>query len=360
MDCNQIRWLNDDQYFVWLDRRVESLHIPLSGSIDLTHRCNLKCVHCYIGDQGAAWKDISKELSTKQWIRIIDEFTEAGCLYLLISGGEPLIRKDFPKIYSHAKIGGLLVTVFTNGTGITEGIIDLFKDLPPHCVEISLYGAVPATHEKVTGIKGSFKQCIHGIEKLLEHKIKLSLKTILMTHNRHDFYAMKDMAKAYGVEFHFDAAIFPCFNGDKKPVELRVTPEEAIEKEFSDEETFNQWKNYLDKIKDVPPSDYLYQCGAGLTTFHIDPFGNLQPCQMVTDLKYNLLKGSFLNGWHRVIPYIRGKKAGMNYPCNRCDKMVLCGLCPAFFKLETGSEKIYSDYLCAMGHQRYKKLKVSA
>ena len=183
------------------------------------------------------------------------------------------------------------------------------------------------------------------------------MKTILMTHNRHKFYEIKNLAKNYGVEFRFDAAIFPCFNGNKKPVELRVTPEEAIEKEFSDKETFNQWKNYLDKIKEVPVSDYLYQCGAGLTTFHIDPFGNLQPCQLITGLKYNLLEGGFLNGWHKVIPDIREKKAGDNYPCNRCDKMVLCGLCPAFFKLETGSEEICSDYLCAMGHQRYKKLK---
>ncbi len=136
---------------------------------------------------------------------------------------------------SHAKTNGLLVTVFTNGTLITDEIIQLFKDLPPQSVEISLYGATAPTYEKITGIKGSYKQCRNGIKNLLDHNINVKLKTILMTLNLHEFYDIENIAKNYGVNFRFDPAIFPCFNGNKAPVLLRVDPEEVVEKEFSNE-----------------------------------------------------------------------------------------------------------------------------
>ena len=79
-------------------------------------------------------------MNTARVLSVIDEITEAGCLSLLITGGEPLLRHDFSEIYRHAKKSGLLVTVFTNGTLITPAVIELFADLPPQIVEISLYG----------------------------------------------------------------------------------------------------------------------------------------------------------------------------------------------------------------------------
>ena len=275
-----------------------------------------------------------------------------GCLFLLLTGGEPLLRSDFFEIYNHAKTNGLLVTVFTNGTRITEPILKLFKDLPPQNVEITLYGASPETYQAVTGHKEAYARCIAGIEKLLDNHIAVSLKTILMTHNRHEFHLMKRMAQDCGVEFRFDAAIFPRFSGDKTPMKFRVDPVEAMEKEFSDEGILQKWKNYLEGMEEIPTSDLLYLCGAGLTGFHVDAYGSLRPCLMITDLTYDLKGGSFLEGWQQVIPHIWRKKIGFEFACNRCEKSVVCGYCPAFFKLENGMEVIHSEYLCALGHHR--------
>jgi MoaA/NifB/PqqE/SkfB family radical SAM enzyme len=213
MDCAQTDWLSDKEYVQHFNRKVAEQRVPLYGSVELTHRCNLRCVHCYLGDKASVRGDGKQELDTAQWISIIDEIAEAGCLNLLITGGEPLLRKDFSEIYCHAKKNGLLVTVFTNGTMITEEILELFQDLPPRAVEISLYGATAATYEKITGIKGSYDQCLRGIQSLLDYGINLKLKTILMTLNRHEFYDIENMAKEYGVEFRFDAAIFPMMTG---------------------------------------------------------------------------------------------------------------------------------------------------
>jgi radical SAM protein with 4Fe4S-binding SPASM domain len=357
MDCAQTDWLSDKEYLQQFNRKVAEQRVPLSGSIDLTHRCNLRCVHCYLGDKESVRGNGKQELDTDQWISIIDQITDAGCLYLLVTGGEPLLRKDFSEIYCHAKTSGLLVTVFTNGTMLTEAVLELFQDLPPRAVEISLYGATAPTYEKVTGVKGSYERCIKGIQSLLNHRINLKLKTILMTLNRHEFYDIENMAREYDVKFRFDAAIFPCLNSDKAPLRLRVRPQEVIEKEFSDSDRSQQWKDFFERMQGFCLPDRLYNCGTGLNSFHIDPHGHLQPCLMVSDLRHDLLEGSFVEGWRDVIPRIREKKAGAAYTCYTCEKMTLCGFCPGFFELENGAEDIYSEYLCEMGKYRFEAIK---
>jgi radical SAM protein with 4Fe4S-binding SPASM domain len=355
IECSETRWLSNEEYLRKFNRKSAQLRVPLSGSIDLTHRCNLRCVHCYLGDP--SHRTQHEEMGTKQIMSILDQVTEAGCLYFLITGGEPLLREDFPEIYRHAKNNGLLVTVFTNVTLITDKILELFKDLPPRLIEISLYGATASTYETITGVPGSYKKCIHGIERLLDSGINVRLKTILMTINSHEFYQIENMAKAYGVKFRFDPAIFPCFNGDKTPLELRVPPEEAIEKDLSDEKRVSDWKKYFERTQGNILSDTLYQCGAGITGFHIDPFGRLKPCLMIHNITYNLAKGSFSKGWDEVISKILDKKAGDAHACYQCEKIHLCGVCPPFFGLENGQEDKRSEYICALGTYRFKKIK---
>jgi MoaA/NifB/PqqE/SkfB family radical SAM enzyme len=335
MECAQTDWLSNKEYLQQFNRKVAEQRIPLSGSIELTHRCNLRCAHCYIGNQACVRGNGKQEL---------------------ITGGEPLLRKDFKEIYCHAKTKGLLVTVFTNGTMVTEKILELFQDLPPRAVEISLYGATAQTYEKITGIKGSFERCLKGIQSLLDHRINLKLKTILMTLNRHEFYDIETMAEEYGVKFRFDAAIFPSLNGDKTPLGLRVSPEEVIEKEFSNGDRSREWKDFFERMQGFSLPERLYNCGTGLTSFHIDPYGHLQPCLMVANLRHDLLEGSFVEGWRDVIPRVRERKAGAAYSCNTCDKMTLCSFCPGFFELENGAEEILSEYLCALGQCRFEAI----
>lgn len=350
---------DNQEYFREFNKKVTQQRIPVSGTIDLTYGCNLKCRHCYLGDQTGIRENRGKELSTNQWQAIIDEIAEAGCLFLLITGGEPLLRKDFKQIYCHAKTRGLLITVFTNGTLITEDILELFDQFTPKAVEVSLYGATAEIYERITGVPGSHERCLTGIRKLIDHQINVKLKTILMSLNHDEFFAIENMAKKYGIKFRFDAALFPGLEGDKTPVHLRVSAEEAVEKEFSDDARGKEWKDFFERMRELPISDTLYQCGAGLTHFHIDPYGNLQPCLMVKDpnLKYNLKGGRFLTGWNDVVSRIRKKKAGINYHCNQCQMRTLCGFCPGFFQLENGAEEVYSQYLCDMGHLRFEKIK---
>jgi len=335
-----------------LGRKLEERRIPASGSIALTHRCNLRCAHCYLGPA----TESSGELSTGKWLSIIDEITAAGCLDLLITGGEPLLRPDFPTIYRHAKYSGLLTAVFTNGSLMSPEMIELFRDLPPSEIEISLYGMTETTYRTITGQSWVFKKVFQGIERLHEAGIRFSLKTMLMKENLHELEDMKDFARRYGVRFRFDAAIFPRFDGNKDPLNLRVAPEMAVDLELEDPKAVASWSSFLEKQEHYIPSDKLYKCGTGLTTFHIDAKGNLQPCVMVNRITCSLLEVSFQRGWDEVIPRIREIRVDKYVECAQCGTQGMCGLCPAFFRLESGSEEIKSDYLCAMGHHRSKRI----
>lgn len=358
MECTHNGWLNNEEYLKQFRYKVAKQRIPISGSFELTRRCNLRCVHCYLFNKKELDNDQKKrELTTQQWIRIIDQIVSEGCLSLLITGGDPLLRNDFKRIYLHAKKKGLLVTVFTNGTLITKDILELFREWPPQTVDITLYGATENTYAKITGVKGFFKQCLTNIDQLNNHGIDFQLKTILMSLNRHEFYDIERIAKRYNVKFRFDAEIFPRFNGDNSPVNLRVDPKEVVKIEISDKKRKEDWIKFYNRMSDIPVSDYLYKCGTGLTTFHVTAYGELQPCLMAIRPQYNLLAGSFSAGWRNVIPSIRKKEVTKEHICSHCESISLCRYCPPMFELETGKEGIGAQFSCNLGQYRYRTMK---
>ncbi|MBM4031479.1 MAG: radical SAM protein [Planctomycetes bacterium] len=374
MDCPRRDPLSDADFLRQFNRKATEQRVRLSGSIELTRRCNLRCVHCYLARAGSVARvsdaessapevratqrcsKAGRELSTAEWLSILDQGTEAGCLELLITGGEPLLRPDFATVYRHAKGLGLLVTVFTNGTLVTEELAALFADLPPRQIEITVYGATPDTYEAVTGVPGSFARCMTGLRRLLDARLPVDIKTILMTINRHEFSAMRQVAEGMGVKFRFDAAIFPRFDGDRAPLRLRVPPREAVAWEMANERIVAEWRGFVRRQGAIAPPKTLYQCGAGVTAFHVDASGSLRPCLMVAEPSCSLLDRGFREGWDTVIPRLHERMPKEGFACRACEKRALCGYCPAFFALENGAEDAGSDYLCALGRLRYAAL----
>ena len=130
--------------------------IPIAVHLDLTYRCNLDCIHCYIVKQDRP------ELSTKEVKNILKQLAEAKTLYLTLSGGEILIREDFFEIISYARKLGFSLRLLTNGVLIDEKTADGIASLYPELVAISLYSANPETHDKITNRYGSFDKTIEG------------------------------------------------------------------------------------------------------------------------------------------------------------------------------------------------------
>ncbi len=354
-DCPHVEWPDDRGYFRDFFRRAEAGRVPLSGSLELTRRCNLHCVHCYLGSQERVHQNAGQEMTTTQVLTILDQVVEAGCLSLLITGGDPLLRKDFNEVYRHAKLAGLDVTVFTNGTPVTDRHIALFQELPPRMVEITLYGATAETYESITGVPGSYERCLASIKRLHDGGIRLGLKTMLMTLNSHEFEAIEALAHSFGARFRLDALLNACLDGSHGPLELRVDAVEAVRLEFAIQERRQKWLDFHTRYPDIPPSDLIYQCGAGTNTFHVDAFGNLQPCLMLPGISFSLLSGTFAEGWARMV-HFREPRATADNRCAACKLRVYCGYCPGLLELENGNPEIPSAFLCALGAERLRTI----
>lgn len=355
MECAADIAAESAAFFKAFRQRAAQERIPLNGSMALTHQCNLRCRHCYARDEAGAPEE---EAGTDVFLRCLDESAEAGCLSMLLTGGEPLIRPDFAEIYRYAKRKGMLVTVFTNGTRVDETIVSLFSEWPPQNVEISLYGATAETHERVTGVAGSYRGFRDGLERLLAAGVRVKLKTILMTWNQGELPEMEALAKEYGVKFRFDACIFPRLDRDASPLFSRVSAREAVEAEFADPDRARGWRELYERTvsRAAPVSDRLYTCGAGVTHFHLDARGRLRPCLMAQTLSYDFAAGHFAEGWCCLGREIENRKAQEAFACRQCDKKILCGYCPPFFALETGREDRHSSFLCDIGQQRWERI----
>ena len=341
--------------------KIAERRVPLSGTLELTSRCNLKCVHCYLGPQEEQWKKRSEEMSTEKVLGIIDEIVAAGTMYLLITGGDPMVHRDFKKVYRYAREKGLLVTVFCDGILVNDQIIELFKDLPPFVVEISIYGATQETYEAVTRVKGSYPKALRGIERLLENGIKVSLKTVLMTVNQHELPGMRAIADSYGVAFRMDNAIFPCLpNSSKDPLQYRVSPKEAVRAEMADPKRADEWLRYVEKRKETPVGEMTYRCGAGVNSFHVDPFGYASPCLMTTQYRHSLHEKSFSSLWEKELVQLRSHRPRESYGCNSCEMQVACSGCPGFNYQETGHEDVKSEYVCETTKERWQTIQLLA
>jgi radical SAM protein with 4Fe4S-binding SPASM domain len=333
--------------------------IPLNGSIAMSHRCQLRCVHCYLGEERYIPPKAAGELPTSFWLDVVDQLTEAGCLNLLMSGGEVFLRRDFSEVYEHAMRRGLLVTVFTNGNMIDDRVVTLFTEWPPQLVEVSLYGATAEVYDKVTGMPGSYARCMQGIDRLQAAGVTLGLKTVILRDNHFEVARMREMARERGVGFRVDPAIAATFAGDLSPLEQRIPAAEAVAIEMQDETMLDKAAELLESKRGLAGEARLFNCLAGVTSFHVDPRGLLLPCLMVQDGRhgYDLRSGNFRAGWEAIAGFHdQGTKPG--YKCHDCDVRFLCSSCPAQSALETGSPHKKSDYYCGLGEARLVQIAV--
>ncbi len=231
----------------WIDRidqRTGDHRVPWLISLELTERCNLRCVHCYVNRPAGDDEVRRKEMTLAEWQGILDQVADAGTLWLLVTGGEPLLRPDFPDFYRYAKGKGLHVILFTNGTLLTPELADLLAEYPPWEIEITLYGATAEIYERVTGVPGSYDRCRRGIDLLLERGLALNLKTMALTLNVHELPAMQRMADDLGVRFRWDPAVHSRLDGDHRPLACRLSPEEIVALERQDPKRMQQWQEY--------------------------------------------------------------------------------------------------------------------
>jgi len=352
--------IEEQQYADWspgIHQRLSSKRVPISGTIELTHRCNNQCVHCYNNLSAGNQKAGEKELTFDEYRRILDEIADAGCLWLLFTGGEIFIRRDFLEIYTYARQKGFLITLFTNGTLISPEIANRLAQLPPFSIEITIYGHTKETYESITKIAGSYERCIHGIKLLMDRRLPLKLKTMAITVNRHEIHDMKQFVEEdLGLEFKFDPMINPRLDCSQNPLDVRLSPAEVVELDLKYPDRLREWKEFVNRFNytDIDPSkaENLYVCGAGNNSFAIDPYGRLSVCILSAADLYDLRRGRFKEGWSIALAAERQRKASRTTRCTNCRLKSMCGMCPANSELECSDSEAPVDYLCRVAHLR--------
>ena len=339
-----------------IHRAGVSSRIPLNGTFEMTHRCPLTCAHCLNNLPMSDTSARDRELTRDEHFRLLDELAEAGCLWLLYTGGEIFARRDFLDIYTRARQNGFLITLFTNGTMITPRVADHLAEWKPWAIEITLYGHTRETYERLTGIPGSFDKCRRGIDLLLERGLPLALKTVAVSINQHEIFDMQRFAADLGVDFKFDASMNPRIDCSHAPLSVRLTPEEVVGLDLRDSKRMNEWGLFAEKnFKPANPperQDELYYCGGGIDSFSIDPYGHMSICIISQQDKFDLRAGSFREGWEQFLHAVRRKKITRPTKCTDCELKTMCSMCPAVGELENGDPEKPVDFLCRVAHLR--------
>jgi len=356
------------EFSLW-DKMRESRNLT-SFELEITSRCNNNCRHCYINLAVNDKKAKEKELGLKELSRIAEEAVSLGALWCLITGGEPLLREDFFEIYLTLKKKGLLLSIFTNATLITDKHIKFFKKYPPRDIEVSVYGVTKEVYERVTRSPGSFKAFMRGLNLLLKNEIKVRFKAMALRSNVQELPQISEFCRRRTKDyFRFDPFLHLRFDRDpKRNAEIkseRLSPKEIVAIERSDAERFGALEKNCDKLINNELSrlhcNHLFHCGTGNVSFTVSYDGFFRLCSSLwhPDCIYDLKKGTLAQAWQNFVLQVRDMRSDKEdflKKCRVCSIINLCMWCPAHSYLENGELDLPVDYFCQVSHARAEAL----
>lgn len=330
-----------------MNQKATAAGIPLSAHLDITWKCNERCVHCYLDHEG---KD---EMSTEEIKDVIRQLEECGTFFLSISGGEPLLRRDCFEILEYARKLRFNVKLKTNAVMIGAKEAARLKRLGIEQVQISIYSDRPEVHDAITKLPGSLRRSLQAIEYLKAEGVKVSISNVLMKQNANNGKAVLKLAKDLGVEFHIDPTITPMINGDRSILNLGISKEE-LEEVFRTEEFIGNVGEFCAPISTVD-EDVLegHSCSAGHTLAYISPSGDVFPCVQFPMPCGNVREKTFRDIWFRSeqLTELRTIRVKDLPTCSGCGHAAYCTRCPGLAYME-GNMRGPSSADCAKSEAR--------
>lgn len=360
-----------EKYIELLHARAAAAGTPLAGTFELTSRCDLDCRMCYIHRREFDGEALASELSAERWCELAREAAGAGMLTLLLTGGEPFVRRDLQEIYAYCHGLGLLLSVNTNGTLIGPDELDWLSRMPPQKMSVTLYGASAATYERLCGSGEAYGRALSAILGMKAAGVPVKLNFSAVPENIGDMSAVIDFARRQDLPLQLASYMFPPIRArESGPTDVhRLTPEQAARVQlqydasrFSPEEYRKRREKILagapvepdgDECRLDQPTERI-RCRAGKTTFWITGGGEMRPCGMMSEPSVSL-KDGFLTAW-REIMRLR-EEIVVPAKCSACKNRTLCGACPAASFSENGRYDLAPEYLCRKTEAYIKLLK---
>jgi AdoMet-dependent heme synthase len=330
-----------------MSQKALSLGLPISVHLDITYRCNERCVHCYLDH------DDHGEMTTAEIIDVLEQLADAGVFFLSISGGEVLMRRDFFEIVERARQLLFNVKIKTNGVMIREKEAARLRQLGVEQIQISVYSHRPEVHDAITKLPGSLKKTIRAIRFLKAQGLKVSIANVLMAGNLSDQAGVIALAKELGVQYTLDPTITPKMDGDRSILALRI-PGSALKQVFNNAELVGNVEEFC-APPPAPDEDVMdgYPCSAGHTACYISPYGDVFPCVQFPLPSGNVRRQKFLDIWHHStqLKEVRSIRARDLPTCSTCAHVGTCTRCPGLAYME-GSMRGPSTADCEKSFQR--------
>jgi AdoMet-dependent heme synthase len=306
------------------------LNIPLSVQLDLTYRCNERCIHCYLDH------DDHGEMTTAEIKDLLDQMADAGVFYLTVSGGEILMRRDFFEILEYARKRTFCIKLKTNGILIREKEAERIKALGVESVQISIYSHVAEVHDSITKMPGSLKQSIEAIRRLRAHGIHVVMANVLMVQNMTDYPSVQALAVALGAQFIMDPTITPMMDGDRSILNLNVD-EAALREVFRNGAVVGNVEEFCAPPQG-PDEDALdmLPCSAGHTACYVSPYGDIYPCVQFPLPSGNVRRMKFVDIWRNSpqLQEVRSITLRDMPSCAKCTHGATCTRCPGLAYME--------------------------
>lgn len=317
--------------------------IPFNAAIELTLKCNLRCVHCYNFDRDTPMPARDAELTREEVFGLLGDLRRLGCFQVAFTGGEAMVHPDFFAFMDRARDLGLAVSVLTNGTTLTDEVVDrlaAYDNLVD--TSLSVYGATASTHDAITQARGSYARTVRGAERLRDARIPVALKFIVMKGNVGEVEGMIALSKRMGVLYNVDTYIRPRHDGDESSYTARAAPE-ALAPLYR-----GPLRDLLPDhpLREMRPEEFTCNCAKG--TCAIFSTGDVGPCISVPWIAGNIRERSFEEIWRHspVFQRIRDLTMSDFKTCTPCPLKSYCNRSPGPAYILTGDYTGVDPWIC--------------
>jgi MoaA/NifB/PqqE/SkfB family radical SAM enzyme len=323
---------------------------PIQALVELTYRCNHLCTFCNnpLSREGS-------ELTKEEVFSVLGQLQKLGVLYLTLTGGEPLLRKDFWEIAEEGRRLKFALRLFSNAYLIDDKVADRLRDLGFVEASISFHGSTPQVHEKLTRIPGSWQRVIDATKRLRARNMRVILKTPVTKLNEDDLFEIKRICDELGAFSVFDTTITPRFDGDISP--LALAPSEDFYRWF--------WSPIGRPLRGgIQPKPKTYvgreelegTCGTGRSGLMVGPYGDVYPCALWFRKLGNLREQSLDEIWEHSAELKKVRALAtqiQNEVIPKLENSEFMSWCPATAESMTGDAR--QLYRPAMLNAKYMK-----